>query len=101
MRAFFVQSFRCKKCGKRYRRLPLAGRCLSCHGELTQTVFRGAVEKYIELASGIVERYGRNEYLKARTKHAVENIVEVFQRNKRESQRTGQGVQATLESFSE
>jgi len=99
IRAFFIQSFRCKKCGKRYRRLPLSGRCINCQGELIQTVFRGAIEKYIELASDIVEKYGRDEYLIARTRNAIENIVEVFRESKKNETRKQEGIQATLESF--
>ncbi len=50
MRSYSSQSFRCNKCGEKYRRIPLFGKCLGCGNTLLQTVTRGSVEKYIVLA---------------------------------------------------
>ncbi|MDW8021180.1 MAG: DNA polymerase II large subunit [Nitrososphaerota archaeon] len=77
-RAFFLQKFRCKKCGTRYRRLPLTVRCANCGGEISQTVFRGAVEKYIELVEGFLLKNIQNEYLKQRIVIAVNNVKATF-----------------------
>lgn len=78
MRAFFSQSFRCKRCGIRMRRIPLSGKCNLCGGDIIQTLYRGAIEKYVELASGLLERYIEDPYIREGTLIAIENIYGIF-----------------------
>ncbi len=78
MKAFFVQSFRCKKCNARFRRLPLNGQCNKCGSNLIQTVFRGAIEKYVELLEYTVSKYIHTPYLKERVSIVIENIRSTF-----------------------
>ncbi|HXV89574.1 MAG TPA: DNA polymerase II large subunit [Nitrososphaeraceae archaeon] len=66
LRAYSSQSFRCTKCGQKYRRMPLIGRCLECNNELLQTVTRGSVEKYVQTALNICSEFKINEYLTSR-----------------------------------
>jgi DNA polymerase II large subunit len=66
LRAYSSQSFRCTKCGQKYRRMPLIGKCLECHNELLQTVSRGSVEKYVKTALNICSEFKVNEYLTSR-----------------------------------
>lgn len=66
LRAYSSQSFRCTKCGQKYRRMPLIGRCLECHNELLHTVTRGSVEKYVQTALNICSEFKINEYLTSR-----------------------------------
>jgi len=66
LRAYSSQSFRCTKCGQKYRRMPIIGRCLECHNELLQTVTRGSVEKYVQTALNICSEFKINEYLTSR-----------------------------------
>jgi len=66
LRAFATQALRCKKCNKRFRRVPLSGRCDACGGELVLTVHRGSVEKYLAAAEKLVKRYGLEGYLAQR-----------------------------------
>jgi DNA polymerase II large subunit len=66
LRAYSSQSFRCNKCGQKYRRMPLVGKCLECHNELLQTVSRGSVEKYVKTALNICSEFKINEYLSSR-----------------------------------
>ncbi|HDI01245.1 MAG TPA: DNA polymerase II large subunit [Candidatus Bathyarchaeota archaeon] len=66
LRAFATQALRCKKCNKRFRRIPLSGRCDACGGELALTVHKGSVEKYLAIAERLVERYGIEGYLAQR-----------------------------------
>lgn len=68
MRAYSSQSFRCNKCGTKYRRMPIIGKCLECNNALLQTVTRGSVEKYIEIAQDICHEYNIDEYLVNRVK---------------------------------
>ena len=91
MRAFFLQGFRCKRCGARYRRPPLTNSCVSCGGEVTQTVFRGAVEKYVELVEKVLLKKIKSRYLVERINLALENIMNVFEAERKE--------QSSLEEF--
>ncbi|MEM3395322.1 MAG: DNA polymerase II large subunit [Nitrososphaerota archaeon] len=96
MRAFFSQSFRCKKCGVRVRRPPLNGKCYICGGDVVQTLYRGAIEKYVELASGLLERYIEDPYIREGALTAIENIYSVFKPRGDNLQGTRQ---ATLKRF--
>jgi len=82
LRAFATQSFRCKKCNKRFRRIPLKGRCTKCDGELTLTVYRGGIEKYIEDARHLVEKYGISEYYGQRLSLIEQEIISLFESGK-------------------
>jgi DNA polymerase II large subunit len=66
LRAYSSQSCRCTKCGQKYRRMPLVGKCLECHNELLLTVSRGSVEKYVKTALNICSEFKINEYLTSR-----------------------------------
>ncbi|MBS7624392.1 MAG: DNA polymerase II large subunit [Candidatus Bathyarchaeia archaeon] len=79
LRAFATQSFRCKKCNKRFRRVPLKGVCLECGGELTLTVHRGTIEKYLEDAWRLVRKYGMSEYYTQRLTLIEEEINSLFE----------------------
>jgi len=79
LRAFATQSFRCKGCNRRFRRIPLKGKCTECGGELTLTVYRGGIEKYLEDARGLVERYGLSEYYGQRLSLIEQEIVSLFE----------------------
>ncbi|MEN2974017.1 MAG: DNA polymerase II large subunit [Candidatus Caldarchaeales archaeon] len=97
-RAFFTQEFRCKRCGLKYRRLPITTKCSRCGGELMQTVFRGAVEKYVELARKLLSRYVKTPYLKEYGYMSIENIERMLSRQRMVGGKVGR--QASLESFS-
>src|ERR687894_2145071 len=71
MRSYSSQSFRCNKCGEKYRRIPLLGKCLGCGNTLLQTVTRGSVEKYIVLAENLCNNFKVTGYLKSR----VESLI--------------------------
>jgi DNA polymerase II large subunit len=85
LRAYSTQSFRCKACNKRFRRLPLRGCCLECSGPLTLTVYRGGIEKYLEAAQQLVDKYGLPEYYGQRLLLVKEEINSLFEgRNPRQ-----------------
>ena len=79
LRAFTTQKFRCKKCNKSYRRIPLKGRCQQCGGELTLTVHRGGIEKYLQDAQELVEEYGLSEYYAQRLSLVQDEIKSLFE----------------------
>jgi DNA polymerase II large subunit len=82
LRAFSTQAFRCKSCSKIFRRLPLRGKCPFCEGELTLTVYRGGIEKYLEAAQHLVEKYRLPAYYAQRIMLMKEEINALFEGRK-------------------
>ena len=82
MRAFSTQGFRCKSCNKKFRRLPLIGKCPFCGGELTLTVYRGGIEKYLVAAQELVDKYGLPKYYTQRMDLIKEEITLMFDNKK-------------------
>jgi DNA polymerase II large subunit len=82
LRAFSTQGFRCKSCNKKFRRLPLKGKCPFCGGKLTLTVYRGGIEKYLVAAQQLVEKYGLPKYYTQRMDLIKEEISMMFDNKK-------------------
>jgi len=82
LRAFTTQNFRCKACNKRFRRLPLKGKCLECGGALTLTVYRGGIDKYLEAAHQLIQKYGLPEYYAQRLSLIEDEINSLFEGKK-------------------
>ncbi len=82
MRAFSTQGFRCKSCNKKFRRLPLKGKCPFCDGALTLTVYRGGIEKYLVAAQQLVDKYGLPNYYTQRMDLIKEEIALMFDNKK-------------------
>ncbi|TFH22884.1 DNA polymerase II large subunit, partial [Candidatus Bathyarchaeota archaeon] len=82
LRAFSTQGFRCKSCNKKFRRLPLQGKCPSCGGKLTLTVYRGGIEKYLVAAQELVDKYGLPKYYTQRMDLIKEEIATMFDNKK-------------------
>ncbi len=87
LRAFSTQSFRCKSCNKKFRRLPLKGKCSFCGGKLTLTVYQGNIEKYLVAAQQLVDKYGLPTYYTQRMVLIKEEIASMFD-NKKPKQAT-------------
>ena len=83
MRAYSSQAFRCSKCGEKYRRIPLIGKCTECGNELLQTVTRGSVEKYIDIAAHMCEQFKISDYLRCRVKSLMAELNLIFQQQKK------------------
>jgi len=78
LRAYTSQALRCVRCNRRFRRPPLKGVCTRCGASLTLTVHRGGIEKYIEPARRLVERYGLDDYYAQRIKLVLDEIALLF-----------------------
>ncbi len=78
LKGFATQSFRCKKCNQKYRRIPLKGRCLKCGGELSLTVYKGTVQKYLEAVEWLANLYDLEKYYKQRIELVSDEIDMVF-----------------------
>ncbi len=79
LKAFTSQQFRCTKCNSKYRRIPLKGECPHCGGNLTMTVHRSSVIKYLDVSKRISEEYGISNYLRQRLGLVEEAIESTFQ----------------------
>jgi DNA polymerase II large subunit len=82
MRSYSSQAFRCTKCGEKYRRIPIAGKCLLCGNNLIQTVTRNSVEKYVYIALDIRNKFKMNDYLSSRIESLVMELNYVFKEKK-------------------
>jgi len=82
LRAFATQSFRCKRCNRRFRRMPLKGKCTACGRELTLTVYRGGIEKYLDAAHQLIRKYGLLDYYAQRLALVEDEIRSLFEGNK-------------------
>jgi DNA polymerase II large subunit len=84
MRSYSSQSFRCSNCGEKYRRMPLIGKCMECEHELLQTVTRGSVEKYANIAINMCTQFKVNEYLRGRVESLMTELKLIFRERKKE-----------------
>jgi len=84
MRSYSSQSFRCSHCGEKYRRVPLIGRCVRCDNELLQTVTRGSVEKYMDIAANMCNQFKMNDYLQSRIESLMTELKLNFKEEKKE-----------------
>ena len=65
LNAFSKQGFRCARCGSKFRRMPLAGKC-RCGNKIIATVSEGSVKKYLAASLSICEQFKVSEYTKQR-----------------------------------
>ena len=85
LKAFASQRFRCTKCNSKFRRVPLKGTCPKCGGKLSLTVYKGGVEKYLNVAEDLVKRYKLGAYHEQRLILLREEIKSLF--NEQEEKR--------------
>ncbi|MEM4318365.1 MAG: DNA polymerase II large subunit [Candidatus Pacearchaeota archaeon] len=78
LRKFSSQQFRCSKCNAKYRRPPLAGKCLECGGPIIFTIAEGTIRKYLEPALALAQKYNVKDYVKQNLKLVELNINELF-----------------------
>ncbi len=78
LRTFTSQRARCMKCNYKPRRAPLGGVCRRCGGKLGATVFRSGVEKYLNVATEMVQRYNIREYYRQRLELIKVELAETF-----------------------
>ncbi|AUX09396.1 DNA polymerase II large subunit [Halalkaliarchaeum desulfuricum] len=66
LRAFSRQETRCLDCETKFRRMPLSGECRNCGGTVNLTVHEGSVNKYMDTAIEVADRFDCREYTKQR-----------------------------------
>ncbi|MEM3567708.1 MAG: hypothetical protein QXS83_03990, partial [Thermoplasmata archaeon] len=57
-------------------------KCPQCGGELTLTVYRGGIEKYLEAAEHIIGKYGLPKYYAQRVALVRDEINTLFEGKK-------------------
>jgi len=83
MRSYCSQTFRCTTCGAKFRRMPLLGKCIECQSDLIQTVTRGAVEKYLGIATDMCQQYKISDYLRSRVESIAMELKLIFKEEKK------------------
>lgn len=82
LRTFSAQKFRCTKCGEKYRRIPISGKCRKCGNGLNMTVYKGSVMKYLEVSKRISQQYNVDAYTKNRIEIIEMGMKSVFENDK-------------------
>jgi DNA polymerase II large subunit len=80
-RTFSKQKVRCTKCGAKYRRIPLTGKC-KCGNNLILTVSKGSVMKYLEISKELVAKYPISPYLIQRIEIQEFSVNSLFESDK-------------------
>ena len=81
LRKFSMQQFRCVKCNAKYRRPPLAGKCV-CGHKIIFTITEGSVVKYLGHSLLLAQRYDFSPYLKQILDLLKLNIDTIFGKEK-------------------
>ncbi|MCS7094749.1 MAG: DNA polymerase II large subunit [Thaumarchaeota archaeon] len=96
LRAFFMQKFICRRCNSKFVRPPLRGSCLVCGEPLSLTVYKGMVEKNVDLVLRLLERYVRDQMIREATLESLDVISQLFGSGTRSHDK---GRQTSLKSF--
>lgn len=90
---FTQQQFRCVSCNEKYRRPPLAGKCIrikdngkSCDGRIIFTIAEGSIVKYLEPAIELAKNYNVSSYVKQSLELAKLAIETLFGRETEKQQ---------------
>jgi DNA polymerase II large subunit len=62
--------------------LPLRGKCPFCNGSLTLTVYRGGIEKYLDAAQRLIDKYALPNYYAQRIALIKDEIESMFDNKK-------------------
>ncbi len=81
LRKFSQQMFRCVKCGTKFRRPPLSGKCCE-KGKIIFTVSEGSVTKYLGPSLSIVEKFDVGPYMKQNLEILRDAIESTFGRER-------------------
>ncbi len=78
LHSFSRQTFRCVSCNAKYRRVPLIGKCTKCNGKIVLTISKGGIEKYLNVAINLSDKYNLEPYIKQRIMLLKDEIETVF-----------------------
>lgn len=86
MKKYATQSFKCRGCGRSFRRPTVSGHCDICGEELRETLTRASVEKYLSLARRLARDYDVDDYIKNRLDLIVKELDQLFKEEERSTQ---------------
>jgi len=89
LRKFSTQQFRCGTCNSKYRRPPLAGKCLKCGGKIIFTISEGSIVKYLQPTISLGEKFHIPAYLTQTIELTKRRVEEYF--GKEEERQEGLG----------
>ncbi len=87
LNSFSKQTFRCSSCNTKYRRVPLSGKCRKDGGKLLLTISKGGIEKYLEMAINLSNKYDLEPYIKQRLVLVKNDILNTFESGPEEKQK--------------
>jgi DNA polymerase II large subunit len=99
LHSFSKQTFRCSVCPAKYRRVPLSGVCSRDQGKLLLTINRGGIEKYLNVATTLAEKYDLDNYIRQRLYLIREEIGDIFAGTEIEASGTTDKQQFSLLKF--
>ncbi len=68
LRAYSTQKFRCLKCNRTYRRIPISGKCICGESKLSLTVRQKNISKYLQVTEKIIHEHHLDQYMQERLK---------------------------------
>ena len=66
LRAYSTQKFRCLKCNRTYRRIPISGKCVCGESKLSLTVRQKNISKYLHVTEKIIHEHHLDQYMQER-----------------------------------
>jgi len=78
LRAYSTQKFRCMKCNRIYRRVPLSGKCICGEARLSLTVRQRNISKYLAVTEKIIHDHGLDQYMQERLKLINSSMDSLF-----------------------
>ncbi len=82
LRKFSQQVFRCVDCNEKFRRPPLAGKCVKCGGKIIFTISEGSIIKYMQAALDLARNYNVSPYLIENLEIVEKDIQSIFGKEK-------------------
>jgi DNA polymerase II large subunit len=82
LRKFSQQVFRCVDCNEKFRRPPLAGKCIKCGGKIIFTITEGSIIKYMQAALDLARNYKVIPYLLENLEIVEKDIQSIFGKEK-------------------
>ncbi|TFG33889.1 DNA polymerase II large subunit [Candidatus Thorarchaeota archaeon] len=78
LRAYSTQKFRCLKCNRIYRRIPISGKCVCGESKLSLTVRQRNISKYLQVTEKIICEHHLDQYMHERLKLINSSMDSLF-----------------------
>jgi DNA polymerase II large subunit len=78
LRAYSTQKFRCLKCNRTYRRVPISGSCICGESKLSLTVRQKNISKYLQVTEKIIHDHNLDEFMQQRLQLITATLNSLF-----------------------